>query len=69
MVFMDGDAENPQEPGKPRGEFAPDVTGRPIWRLLLRGLGVYLPGWEMPAGALRVRDGRRRRRGSARPPT
>ncbi|WP_329093934.1 hypothetical protein OG979_06630 [Actinomadura citrea] len=54
---MDGDAENPQEPGKPRGEFAPDVTGRPIWRLLLRGLGVYLPGWEMPAGALRVRDG------------
>ncbi|GGT49800.1 hypothetical protein GCM10010177_01810 [Actinomadura citrea] len=57
MVFMDGDAENPQEPGKPRGEFAPDVTGRPIWRLLLRGLGVYLPGWEMPAGALGVRDG------------
>lgn len=38
-------------------EFAPDVTGRPIWRLLLRGLGVYLPGWEMPAGALRVRPG------------
>ena len=40
-----------------RGEFAPDVTGRPVWRLLLRGLGVYLPGWEMPAGALLVRDG------------
>jgi hypothetical protein len=38
-------------------EFAPDVTGRPIWRLLLRGLGVYLPGWEMPAGAVRVRHG------------
>jgi hypothetical protein len=38
-------------------EFAPDVTGRPIWRLLLRGLGVYLPGWEMPSGALRVRPG------------
>ena len=38
-------------------EFAPDVTGRPIWRLLLRGLGVYLPGWEMPAGAHRVRPG------------
>lgn len=38
-------------------EFAPDVTGRPIWRLLLRGLGVYLPGWEMPAGASRVRPG------------
>ncbi|TYB43359.1 hypothetical protein [Actinomadura chibensis] len=41
----------------PEGEFAPDVTGRPVWRLLLRGLGVYLPGWEMPAGALRVREG------------
>jgi hypothetical protein len=38
-------------------EFSPDVTGRPIWRLLLRGLGVYLPGWELPAGALRVRPG------------
>nr|WP_243719809.1 hypothetical protein [Actinomadura sp. KC06] len=34
-----------------------EVTRRPIWRLLLRGLGVYLPGWEMPAGALRVQDG------------
>ncbi|HEY8481704.1 MAG TPA: hypothetical protein VIL71_17900 [Spirillospora sp.] len=42
----------------PGGAFAPEVTGRPIWRLLLRGLGVYLPGWEMPTGALRVRDGR-----------
>lgn len=41
----------------PQGEFAPDVIRRPIWRLLLRGLGVYLPGWEMPAGALHVRDG------------
>ncbi|TDE08518.1 hypothetical protein E1289_37850, partial [Actinomadura sp. 6K520] len=40
-----------------RSGFAHEVTGRPIWRLLLRGLGVYLPGWEMPAGALRVRDG------------
>ncbi|MFI0487370.1 hypothetical protein [Actinomadura sp. 9N215] len=40
-----------------RDEFAVEVTRRPIWRLLLRGLGVYLPGWEMPAGALRVRDG------------
>jgi hypothetical protein len=37
-----------------RGEFAPDVTGRPVWRLLLRGLGVYLPGWRHPAGALRI---------------
>ncbi|WP_141577508.1 hypothetical protein [Actinomadura sp. WMMA1423] len=54
---MDGDAEKPRGAGRPPGEFAPDVTGRPIWRLLLRGLGVYLPGWEMPAGALRVRDG------------
>ncbi|TDD69359.1 hypothetical protein E1293_35995 [Actinomadura darangshiensis] len=54
---MDGDAEKPRGAMGPRGEFAPDVTGRPIWRLLLRGLGVYLPGWEMPAGALRVRDG------------
>ncbi|NDU77053.1 hypothetical protein GWI34_31200 [Actinomadura sp. DSM 109109] len=53
---MDGDAGKARVPG-PRGEFAPEVTGRPIWRLLLRGLGVYLPGWEMPAGALRVRDG------------
>ncbi|MFI0409620.1 hypothetical protein [Actinomadura sp. 3N508] len=43
-------------PGR-RGELAVEVTRRPIWRLLLRGLGVYLPGWEMPAGALRVRDG------------
>ncbi|GAA2574641.1 hypothetical protein GCM10010411_03260 [Actinomadura fulvescens] len=41
----------------PRGEFVPDVTGRPVWRLLLRGLGVYLPGWEPPGGALRVSDG------------
>ncbi|WP_433468049.1 hypothetical protein [Spirillospora sp. CA-128828] len=57
MVGMDGDAEGPRGARGPRGEFAPDVTGRPIWRLLLRGLGVYLPGWEMPAGALRVRDG------------
>ncbi|TDB83262.1 hypothetical protein, partial [Actinomadura sp. 7K534] len=40
-----------------RGEFVHEVTRRPIWRLLLRGLGVYLPGWEMPAGALRSRDG------------
>ncbi|WUH96880.1 hypothetical protein OHR68_25380 [Spirillospora sp. NBC_00431] len=44
--------------GGRRDEFAVEVTRRPIWRLLLRGLGVYLPGWEMPVGALRVRDGR-----------
>ncbi|WP_243726092.1 hypothetical protein [Actinomadura rubrisoli] len=30
------------------------MTGRPVWRLLLRGLGVYLPGWEAPTGAVRV---------------
>ncbi|TDC57380.1 hypothetical protein E1281_05070 [Actinomadura sp. KC345] len=55
-----GPAEGPYGQGGargPRGEFEPDVTGRPIWRLLMRGLGVYLPGWEMPAGALRVRGG------------
>ncbi|MFC6878959.1 MULTISPECIES: hypothetical protein [Actinomadura] len=38
----------------PQGEFSPDVTGRPVWRLLVRGLGVYLPGWTVPGGALRV---------------
>ncbi|XRQ03616.1 hypothetical protein ACN3XK_44455 [Actinomadura welshii] len=54
MIVMDGVGDGARGA---RGEFAPDVTGRPIWRLLLRGLGVYLPGWEMPAGALRVRDG------------
>lgn len=37
-----------------RGEFIHDVTGRPVWRLLLRGLGVFLPGWRHPPGALRV---------------
>lgn len=36
-----------------RGEFVPDVTGRAVWRLFLRGLGVYLPGWQVPDGALR----------------
>ncbi|TDC58422.1 hypothetical protein E1200_33110 [Actinomadura sp. GC306] len=52
-----GDAGGARGAGEPGGEYAHEVTGRPIWRLLLRGLGVYLPGWEMPAGALRVRDG------------
>ncbi|WP_258573857.1 hypothetical protein [Actinomadura parmotrematis] len=37
-----------------QGEFVPDVTGRPVWRLLLRGLGVYLPGWEIPTRAQRM---------------
>ncbi|MFV2175018.1 hypothetical protein ACFHW2_09210 [Actinomadura sp. LOL_016] len=38
----------------PDVDFTPDVTVRPVWRLLLRGLGVYLPGWDRPAGAARV---------------
>ncbi|WP_227023142.1 hypothetical protein [Actinomadura rubrobrunea] len=33
------------------------MTGRPVWRLLLRGLGVYLPGWQAPRGVMRVRNG------------
>ncbi|MFC5753351.1 hypothetical protein [Actinomadura rugatobispora] len=37
-----------------QGEFVPDVTGRPVWRLLMRGLSIYLPGWRQPDGALRV---------------
>ncbi|WP_245623066.1 hypothetical protein [Spirillospora albida] len=37
-----------------RGRFDPDVTGRPIWRLLLRGLSVYLPGWAAPETAVGV---------------
>ncbi|WP_019634861.1 hypothetical protein [Actinomadura atramentaria] len=39
------------------GEFVPDVTGRPVWRLLVRGLGLYLPGWRAPAGAVGVACG------------
>ncbi|WP_018655247.1 hypothetical protein [Actinomadura flavalba] len=39
------------------GSFVPDVTGRPVWRLLLRGLGVYLPGWTLPRGAQPVPGG------------
>ncbi|WP_246251114.1 MULTISPECIES: hypothetical protein [Actinomadura] len=51
---MDGPGESARDAGGARGAFAPGVTGRPIWRLLLRGLGVYLPGWEAPAGAHQV---------------
>jgi hypothetical protein len=52
-----GGAEPPggvEEARGPEGEFAPDVTGRPVWRLLMRALAVYLPGWRQPTGALRV---------------
>ncbi|MFC4906304.1 hypothetical protein [Actinomadura gamaensis] len=38
----------------PSGAFTPDVTGRPVWRLLVRGIGVYLPGWSEPSGAVTV---------------
>src|SRR5688572_28840450 len=65
MVAMDGagagnaDPEGERAEGDrgergDRGEFLHDVTGRPVWRLLLRGLGVFLPGWDPPSGALRV---------------
>jgi len=50
----------PEEPppGPSRGPGAgADVTGRPVWRLLLRGLGVFLPGWRAPQGVTGVRDG------------
>lgn len=40
----------------PRGEFVPDVTARPIWRLLVRGLDVYLPGRRAAPDSLRVVD-------------
>ncbi|WP_242901460.1 hypothetical protein [Actinomadura terrae] len=56
----DGPDGGPRDAGGSRGAFAPGVTGRPIWRLLLRGLGVYLPGWETPAGAHEVPAGGRR---------
>lgn len=64
MVGMDdaqqpgsGERSGPAGARGSRGEFAPDVTGRPVWRLLVRGLGVYLPGWRAPGGAVRVPDG------------
>ncbi|WP_246342445.1 hypothetical protein [Actinomadura verrucosospora] len=61
---MDGVGEAGQRPHEgaagargPQEGFAGDVTGRPIWRLLLRGLGVYLPGWRTPETVLRVPGG------------
>ncbi|MDL4818877.1 hypothetical protein [Actinomadura opuntiae] len=62
---MDGvrdPGEQPQEDragarGPQGGWSPPDVMGRPIWRLLLRGLGVYLPGWRTPETVLRVPGG------------
>jgi hypothetical protein len=50
---MDGAQESAGARG-PGGEFVPDITGRPVWRLLLRGLAIYLPGWRPPEGAVRV---------------
>lgn len=47
----------PSSPRGPRGEFVPDVTQRPVWRLLVRGLGVFLPEWEAVPGALHVVNG------------
>jgi hypothetical protein len=44
-------------PAGAHGEFVPDVSGRPVWRLLARGLGVYLPGWQVPDAAVRVGGG------------
>ncbi len=38
----------------PSGAFTPDVTGRPVWRLLVRGIGVYMPGWAEPPGTFTV---------------
>lgn len=64
MFGMDGVGEPGRQPQEGRagaqgaqGEFAHDVMGRPIWRLLLRGLGVYLPGWRTPETVLRVPGG------------
>lgn len=64
MLVMDGVGEPGRQPqegragaGGAQGESAHDVMGRPIWRLMLRGLGVYLPGWRTPETVLRVPGG------------
>ncbi|REE99142.1 hypothetical protein [Thermomonospora umbrina] len=38
----------------PRVELTPDLTARPVWRLLVRGVGLFLPEWRMSPSALRV---------------
>jgi hypothetical protein len=52
-----GNSRGPESSQGPQGEFVADVTGRPVWRLLLRGLGVYLPGWRTPDRVRRVQNG------------
>lgn len=47
----------PRSPRGSRGEFVPDVVGRPVWRLLVRGLGVFLPEWQAMPSALHVVNG------------
>ncbi|SEG86863.1 hypothetical protein SAMN04489712_12021 [Thermomonospora echinospora] len=44
-------------PRGPGGEFLPDVTSRPVWRLLVRGVGLFLPEWQVSPGTLRVARG------------
>ncbi|ACY98926.1 hypothetical protein [Thermomonospora curvata] len=44
----------------PQGEFLPevDVTARPVWRLLVRGVGLFLPEWRVSPEAMQVVGGR-----------
>lgn len=54
-----GHDDEPRSPRGPRGEFmpaVPDLMSRPIWRLALKGLGVFLPGWRLTDGTVRVAD-------------
>ncbi|RAY12500.1 hypothetical protein DPM19_25550 [Actinomadura craniellae] len=51
-------AGNDQEVDAPSPEgVVTDVTGTTVWRLLLRGLGVFLPGWRMTPESVRVPRG------------
>jgi hypothetical protein len=57
-----GDPRGTPEPARtgprgPRGEFLPEVTSRPVWRLLVRGVGLFLPEWRVSPQALRVARG------------